>query len=172
LLPLVRAGKQLRDPGREGADAFAAARPGADQHQAAHQLRAGEGDLLGDQAAHRVPDHVDRVQAERVDEADRVAGHRLDGVGHSPAGGRHPGVVEQDDLAVAGEGVAQGRVVVIQGAHEVLEKHQRRTTGHPETAVGETYPAALGVLGGRRVMRERSHDASVPPGRVPGVSVT
>ena len=70
------------------------------------------------------------------------------------------------------EGVAQGRVVVIHGAHEVLVEHQRRTAGPPETAVGETYPAALGVLGGRSVMRERSHDASVPPGRVPRVSVT
>jgi hypothetical protein len=32
--------------------------------------------------------------------------------------------------------------------------------------------AAIGILGRRRVMRKRSRDASVPPGRVPGVSVT
>jgi len=41
--------------------------------QAAHQLRAGEGDLLGDQAAHRVADEVDRGQSERAGEGDRVA---------------------------------------------------------------------------------------------------
>ena len=75
------------------------------------------------------------------------------------------GVVEQDDLAVAGERVTHSRVVVIQGAHEVLEEHQRRSFGDPETAVREAYSAALSVLGGGRVLRERSHDASVPPGR-------
>src|SRR6202044_145670 len=125
-----------------------AARCGTDQDQAPHQVRAGQGDLLGDQAAHRVAGDVDRVQPERVDEADRVAGHRLYGVRHGPAGGSHAGVVEQDDLAVGGEGVAEGRVVVIQGAHEVLEKHQRGTSGNTETTVREACPATLHVLGG------------------------
>ena len=34
-------------------------------------------------------------------------------------------------LRTAGEGIAQSWVVVIQGAHEVLEEHQRKTFGHP-----------------------------------------
>jgi hypothetical protein len=87
-----------------------------------------------------VADEVERGQPERVGEGDRVGGHRLDGVGHGRAGRRDAGVIEQDDLAVAGEGVAQGRVVVIQGAHEVLEQHQRRTFRHPGTAVCEADP--------------------------------
>ena len=53
---------------------------------------------------------------------------------------------------VGGEGVAQGRVMVIHGAHEVLEEHQRKTSGDPETAVREAYPAALHVLGQGRVL--------------------
>jgi hypothetical protein len=92
---------------------------------------------LGDQAAHRVADNVDRGEPERV-----------------------------------GEGVAQGRVVVIQGAHEVLDEHQRRTPGDPEAAVGEACPAALGDQGWGRVMRELSHDASVPAARGVTVSAT
>src|SRR5579859_4661587 len=99
-----------------------------------------------------------------VDEADRVAGHGLDGVGHGPAGGPHAGVVEQDDLAVDGEGVAQRGIVIVQGAHEVLEEHQRRTFGPPEPAVRESYSAAVNEPRGGRVMRELSHSASVPAG--------
>jgi hypothetical protein len=93
-------------------------------------------------------------------------------VSGSPAGGSHPGVVEQDDLAIGGEGVAQGWVVVIQGPHEVLEKQHRRASGDPETAVGEAYPATLYELGGDGIVRELSHDASFPTGRVPGVYVS
>jgi hypothetical protein len=52
--------------------------------------------------------------------------------------------------------------VVIQGAHEVLEEHQRKTFGHSEAAVGETYPASLDVLGKGHVLGELSHDVSVP----------
>ena len=54
---------------------------------------------------------------------------------------------KMQELIVGGEGITQSRVVVIQGAHEVLEEHQRRTFGHPETAVGEAYPASLNVPG-------------------------
>jgi hypothetical protein len=111
-----------------------------------------------------VPDDIDRGQPERIDEGDRVVGHRFDGAGHGPAGGSHPRVVEQDDLAVGGEGVAQSWVVVIQGAHEVLEEHQRRPSGRPETAVCETYPASLDVLGTGHVLGELGHGASVPAG--------
>ena len=35
-----------------------------------------------------------------------------------------------------------GWIVVVQGAHEVLEEHQRKTSGDPETAVREAYPPA------------------------------
>ena len=70
--------------------------------------------------------------------------------------------VEQDDLAVAGEGSAQGRGVVIHGAHEVLAEHRRRTSGDPGTAVAEACSASLGVLDGDCVLRELGHDASVP----------
>jgi hypothetical protein len=161
-LLFVLAGEQLRDPGRQRTEAFAAPRPGADQHQAADQIRAGEDDLLGDQATHRVRDDVDRGQAKRVDEADRVASHGLDGVGYGPAGGPDAGVVEQDDVAIDSEGIAQIGIVVVQGAHEVLEEHQRRTLGPTEPAVRESYAADLSKLRGSCVMRELVHKASVP----------
>jgi hypothetical protein len=52
----------------------------------------------------------------------------------------------------------------------VLEEHERTTSGEPEPAVRETYTAALGVLGGHRVMRELSHNVSVPRGQAVTVS--
>ncbi len=115
-------------------------------------------------------DDIDRGQPECVDEADRVAGHGLDGVGDGPAGGGYTGVVEQNDLTVAGEGVAQSGVVIVQGAHEMLEEQQWSASGEPETTVGEACPASLGVLGRGCVVRELSHDVSVPA--PPGVTVS
>jgi hypothetical protein len=44
--------------------------------------------------------------------------------------------------------------------------------GDPETAVAEARPASVGVLDGDGVPRELGHDASVPPRRRTGVSVT
>jgi hypothetical protein len=60
--------------------------------------------------------------------------------------------------------------VVIQGAHEVLEEHQRKTLGPPEPAVREAYSAALSKPRGSCVMRELGHNASVPRGT--GVTVS
>jgi transposase len=47
------------------------------------------------------------------------------GVGDEAAGGGDAGIVEQDDFAVCGEPVTDGRVVVVEVADEVLEEHAR-----------------------------------------------
>src|SRR4051794_12912085 len=64
-------------------------------------------------------------EPERVDEAQDVAGHVLDVVGHETGRGADAAVVEQDDLAVRGETVDQRGVPVVQVAAEVLQAHQR-----------------------------------------------
>jgi len=171
-LPLVLPGEQLPDPGRERADALAATRPGAGQHQAAHSSGRARATSWATRPPIECPtmSTVFSLSASMKLAASRAIASMVSGT--APLDEATPAFVEQDDLPVAGEDVAYSRVVIIQGAHEVLEEHQRKTSGPPETAVGEADPAALGVLGGRRVMRERTHDASVAPGRVPGVSVT
>ena len=84
------------------------------------------------------------------------------------------GVRVQDELGVrpgAGQHQAADQIRAAQGAHEVLEEHQRRTPGDPETTVREPYSAALRVPGRGGVMRELIHDTSVLAGRGLTVSV-
>ena len=52
-----------------------------DENEPVHALGVGEGDVLGDQAAHRVPGEAGPVDAERVHEGDDVLRHRRDGEG-------------------------------------------------------------------------------------------
>ena len=57
----------------------------------------GEGELLGDRAAHRDPDDVGALDLERVEQAERVAGHVGDREGQlGPARAAHAAVVEDD----------------------------------------------------------------------------
>ena len=76
-------GLEKQRPGlrRSFADTLAAARPGADQDQSAHQFGAIERHLLRDQATHRVGQQIDRAQTEGVDERLGVARGLLDRVG-------------------------------------------------------------------------------------------
>ena len=157
LLPFVLPGEQLGHPGRRVPDVHPAPRPRSHQHKLAGQFGPVEGYFLRDQAAHGVGEQVGLPKAECVDEADRVAGHRLDAVRDQPAGRRHAGVVEQDDLTVGGETVGDGRVMVIERAHKVLEEHQRPAAGHAEPAVREPDAFRLDELGCGGVVRELLH---------------
>ena len=154
------------------ADADAAAGAGADQDQSAGQVGALDGDLLGDQAAHRVAEQVRGLQAQGVDERRGVGGHLLDGVRDDAAGGGDSGVVEQDDLAVGGEPVADRRVVVVEVADEVLEEHDRGAAGVrvAEAAVGEPDAAGLDELGGGGVVGVVAHGGASPWRSVLGVA--
>jgi hypothetical protein len=94
--------------------------------------------LLGDEPAHRVPEDVDTGQAKSVDEALGVPCGGLDSVRRSPGGGGHAGVVEQNDFAVGGKPVAEGRIVVVEflrwpspAISANLHGHQDRTGGRP-----------------------------------------
>jgi hypothetical protein len=139
---------------------IAAAWAGADQDQLAGQVGTLDGDLLGDQPAHRVPDQVDGRQVQRVDERGGVRGHPLDRVRDDAAAGGDAGVVEQDDLAVGGEGVADGRVVVVEVSDEVLEEHERDAPALrvAEAAVGEADAVGLDEPGGGGVVGVVVHE--------------
>lgn len=80
-------------------------RPGTDQCCAAHPLRIGDRDLLGDRAAHRCANDVRPLDPERVHQPDRVIGalpHVI--VTCARPGLAHIAVVEGDDAELAGEG--------------------------------------------------------------------
>ena len=128
---------------REGRHAFAAARAGADQHQAPHQLRGLQRDLLGDEAADREAEHVNLLQSQRLDEGDGVGAHLLDRGRHLAGAAGNAGVVEQDHFARRREAVGHRRVPVVHRAGEMLVEDERHATRFAEAAVGE--PNALGL---------------------------
>jgi hypothetical protein len=59
------------------------------------------------------------------------------------------GVVGEDHFAARGERVGDGRVVVVEVAHEVLEQHDRRADRFAETPVGELNPVRIDESGRR-----------------------
>src|SRR6202163_3143019 len=95
---------RLRCGGERG-HALAAARAGADQHQAAHQLRLGQGQRLRHGAADREAEHVHLLQTQGLDEGGGIGGHALDGSRHLGGAAGHARVVEQDHFLSRREGV-------------------------------------------------------------------
>src|SRR5580704_6906791 len=67
------------------------------------------------------------------------------------------GVVEQDDLPLRCQRVADGGVEVVEVAHEVLGEDQRGAGRGPEAAVGETGAADVEELGGSGCGEGRDH---------------
>jgi hypothetical protein len=100
---------------------LAALRPGACEHEAPDQPRADEGQLLGDEAAKRKAEQIDRGQLQRIEEPEGVVRHRGDRARRLARRGRHACVIEEDDLAVGGQQVDDCRVPVFEIAAIVLE---------------------------------------------------
>src|SRR5580704_18461290 len=73
------------------------------------------------------------------------------------------GVVEQDDLPLRCQRVADGGVEVVEVAHEVLGEDQRGARRGPEAAVGETGAADLEELGESGGGEGSDHVSTVPP---------
>ena len=103
---------------------WAALGSGSGQHEPANQARAKQRQLLRDVAAEREAEDVDFLQAERVDEGERVASHVGHVVGNDSGRAADAAVVEQDDFAILGEPVDQRRVPAVEVAAEVLEAEQ------------------------------------------------
>jgi hypothetical protein len=87
--------------------------------------RGDQGDLLPDEAADRETEQIDSLQAERVDEGDRVAGHRLDGAWRPAGRGADANVVERNHASIRRECVGERGVPVVEVAAEVLQQDQR-----------------------------------------------
>ena len=118
------------------------------EHDASEQVGADERDLLRNEAADREAEQVDLLELHRLDEGDRVVGHRLDRVRRRACRGADAGVVERDHAPFRGERVDQGRVPVVEVAAEVLQQDE----GHlpvTEVAVGVFDPVVGGDSLGR-----------------------
>jgi hypothetical protein len=85
-----------------------------------------------------VGEQVDCLEVEGINECLCIACGLSDGVRRGAGGRSDPGIVEEDNLAAAGEPIGERRVVVVEVAHEVLEKDQRDTAPGTEAAVRET----------------------------------
>src|SRR4051812_48549967 len=119
-------------------------------------------------ATERESEEVDSLQAERIDEGDRIPGHVGDVLWNGARRAGNPAVVDQDDLAVPRQAIDEQRVPVVEVAAEVLQHHERQRIrlGIAEAAIGERDVAylhrkvlgrelALAVWGG---LNGRGHD--------------
>src|SRR5216683_3669151 len=112
---------------RESGHVLAAARAGADEHQAPHQIGGLQRDLLGDEAADREAEHINFLQSQRLDECDGVGAHFLERGRHLARAAGYARVVEQDYFSILGQAVDHGRVPMVHGTGEVLVENQRHT---------------------------------------------
>ncbi|MCY1225217.1 hypothetical protein D9M72_374070 [compost metagenome] len=136
---------------------------GHDRHQRAHARRMAQRDLLADGAAHRGADDVGAIDAQRIEQADRIVGHVGQRVRHLARAHRHAGqclpeqlghvgntrgaqarglsdvaVVEADDaVAATGQAFAEGFVPrnhLRAQAHDEQQRWRRRIA---EAVVGQ-----------------------------------
>ena len=123
----------------------AALRRCAGEHEPSNPQRAQQDELLSDMAAEREPEEVDPLQAECIDEGDRIAGHLGDVLRNDACRAAHPAVVDEDDLAVARQAIDEERVPAVEVAAEVLQHHERQRIrlGIAEAPIGERDVACL-----------------------------
>ena len=104
------------------ADAYTPGRSGSREHDLADQLGAGLRDHLRDEAAQREAEKVDLREAKGLDERDRVLRHVGDADRGLAARAPHAAIVEDDDMAAAGDPVEDLRVPVVKHGREVVQE--------------------------------------------------
>ena len=140
----------------------------AGEHEATDQARAQEHELLGDVAAEREAQQIDLLQAEGVDERERVASHGGDVLRDDARRAANTAVVDEDDLSILRQAVDERRVPVVEVPPEVLEHHQRGRgrLRIAEAAVDERHVSDLEreVLGRQLTVLRRGNKAFVGQG--------
>jgi hypothetical protein len=91
------------------------------QNETPDERRSHERDLLGDESADREAEQVDLLEAERGDEGDDLPRRLGNRVARPSGRGTDTRIVDEDDLALAGDRVGQRRVLVVEIAAEVLQ---------------------------------------------------
>src|SRR5260370_775508 len=123
---------------REGRHVLAAARAGADQHQAPDQLRGRQRDLLGDEAADRAAEHIDLLQCQRLDEGNGVGAHLLERGRHLARSVATAPAVAQDHLPRRRKAVGHPRIPMVDRPGEVLVENERHAARFAEPTIGES----------------------------------
>jgi hypothetical protein len=154
---LVGGAKDLLRFRRKGRHGLAAARAGADQHQAPDQLRGLQRDLLGDEAADREAEHINLLQSQRLDEGDGVGAHRLERGRHLARAVGNACVVEQDHFPRRREAVGHRRIPVVHRAGEMHVEDQRHATRFAEASVSEPNTRRVHELRRRGVVTVLDH---------------
>src|ERR1700693_4509622 len=134
-----------------------AARTCAIDDQSANEIGRLQSDFLRDHAADREAKYVNLLQAQRLDEGDRVGAHLLERGRDLAGAAGDAGVVEHDHLTVASEAVRHCRVPIIHGADVVLVEDDRHTAGLAESAIGKADSVRLYELC-RRGLLSMNHD--------------
>ena len=70
-----------------------------------------------------------------------MLGHAVDGRRHRARRASDAGVVEENQLSLAGEGIRERRIPVVECAREVLEEKQREPGAAAEPTVGVAFTA-------------------------------
>src|SRR3984893_2278125 len=148
---------------REGRHAFAAARAGADQDQAPHEVGRLKSDLLRDKAADRKSEHIDLRQSNRPDKRDGVRPHLFTGDRNLAGAAGDAGVVEQDHLPRRREAIRHRRIPMVHRPREMLFENERHPARLPEAAIGEADAVGLdelcwcGLVGVSHVLARMRH---------------
>ena len=111
------------DDRRHFVDAAAAARTGAGEDHASHEVWCPEGDHLGDAAAERKPEEVNPFEAQCANEGDRVGAHLLDRGWHRRARCADTAIVEGDHAMVRGDTIDDSRIPVVENGGQVVQEH-------------------------------------------------
>ena len=106
-------------------DSAAAARTRAGEDHSSHEFRRLQGDHLGDTAAERKPEEVNRFETQSANEGDRVGAHLLDRVWHRRARRADTAIVEGDHAMVRGDTVNDSRIPVVENRGQVVQEHHR-----------------------------------------------
>src|SRR5258707_9917593 len=122
------------------------ARRSSDQNEPADQFRPVEGDLLRDHAPEGKAKKVDLLQPQSIDEGFCIPRHACKGGGHLTGRARDACIIEDNDFALLGEAVKDGRIPIVQIAVEVVVEDKRQAAPLAPTPVRETNAVRLNKL--------------------------
>src|SRR5260370_1930163 len=113
-------------------------RRSSDQDKLADQFRTVEGDLLRDHAAEGETEKVDLLQPKSIDEGLCILRHACEGGGYLTGRAVDAFIVEDNDFALFGQAIEDGRIPIVEIAVEVVVENKRQAAQLAPTPVCET----------------------------------
>src|SRR6266478_4516568 len=101
------------------------ARRSSDQNELADQFRTVEGDLLRDHAAEGEAEKVDLLQSQSIDEGLCILRHACEGGGYFTGRAGDACIVEDNDFALFGQAIEDGRIPIVEISVEVVVQDKR-----------------------------------------------